>query len=131
MKVRIGNGEKTLLWFDYWHHLGPIMDTLGERVIYDSGLDMMATVASIISDSAWRWPPSRSAALVDLAQSHLPPPFSLREDDLVHVMWIVLGMPCGQGEPYYIGFELFDKKPTWIRNPSNPKQRTEPQEPRI
>ena len=81
--MSIGNGESTLLWFDYWHPVGPIVDSLGERVIYDSGLDRMATVASIISDSSWHWPPSRSAALVDLAQTHLPSPSSLREDVLV------------------------------------------------
>ena len=85
MRFRIGNGENVLLWFDNWHPLGPIVDIMGERVIYDSGLDRMATVATIIEGSSWRWPPARSAALLALAHSMTLDyiPCSTREDELI------------------------------------------------
>ena len=85
MKFQIGDGKRTSLWFDNWHPLGPIVETMGERVIYDSGLDRMAKVATIIDGSSWSWPPAQSAALIQLARS-LPlecVPCSTREDELV------------------------------------------------
>ena len=38
LKHRIGNGERTFLWFDNWHPKGPLLDYFGERIIYDSAL---------------------------------------------------------------------------------------------
>ena len=85
MKFQIGDGKRTSLWFDNWHPLGPIVEIMGERVIYDSGLDRMAKVATIIDGSSWSWPPAQSAALLQLACS-LPldcVPCSTREDEMV------------------------------------------------
>ena len=69
MRFRIGNGETALLWFDNWHPMGPIVDIMGERVIYDSGLERMARVAAIVDGSSWRWPPAQSTDLLQLARS--------------------------------------------------------------
>lgn len=44
IRVDIGNGENCSLWFDSWHHLGPIARRFGNRIIYDSGLGRHARV---------------------------------------------------------------------------------------
>ena len=86
MKFRIGNGERASLWFDNWHPFGPIAEVKGDRIIYDSGLDRMAKVASIIDGSTWRWPFSQSHDLLDII--HAMPsdycPDSSKEDELVY-----------------------------------------------
>jgi hypothetical protein len=56
IKIVIGNGKATSLWFDNWHPLGLLVRKFGPRVIYDSGLTKDATVDAIIRGSNWGLP---------------------------------------------------------------------------
>ncbi|GAV92766.1 LOW QUALITY PROTEIN: zf-RVT domain-containing protein, partial [Cephalotus follicularis] len=50
-----GNGERFSLWFDPWVQGESVHALYGHRVIYDSGLGVMARVKDII-DGEWAWP---------------------------------------------------------------------------
>ena len=65
----VGNGQLTWLWFDFWLPMGPIIPTLGERVIYDSGLQRQTKVTPIIHEGGWRWPLANSSELLTLKEA--------------------------------------------------------------
>ena len=69
IKHRVGNGERTFLWFDNWHPMGPLLDHFGERIIYDSALKRDSKVAVIVKDEEWKWPSARTIQLMELQQS--------------------------------------------------------------
>ena len=87
IKFTIGDGAHTWLWFDNWLPSGPILPSLGERVIYDSALPRDARVAEIIRDGQWLWPVANSNELLTLKeaipQNMVPNP--LRKDN---IRWI-------------------------------------------
>ena len=56
IRHRIGNGQKTFLWYDNWYHLGPLWDRYGDRIMYDSGLNGDSKVSQIIVGGLWKWP---------------------------------------------------------------------------
>ena len=68
----IGDGADTMLWFDIWLPMGPILSNFEERIIYDSGLSRHARVSSIIQNGAWTWPVANSPDLLILKES-IPP----------------------------------------------------------
>lgn len=37
IRVKIGNGEKTLLWKENLHPLSPLIKRYGHHIIYDAG----------------------------------------------------------------------------------------------
>ena len=49
--------------------LGPILPSLGDRVIYDSALPRDARVATIIRDGQWHWPVANSIELLTLKEA--------------------------------------------------------------
>ena len=56
---RIGNGEGTSLWYDYWlPNGGRIYDTQPARALGTTGLAWHATVADIIQNGEWLKPAS-------------------------------------------------------------------------
>ncbi|XP_058222497.1 uncharacterized protein LOC131332341 [Rhododendron vialii] len=68
-KYQIGNGERTFLWWDNWHPLGPLYDRFGARVVHNVGRSLRAKVASIVENGAWRWPRLRNP-LIQTIISH-------------------------------------------------------------
>ncbi|KAI8555076.1 hypothetical protein RHMOL_Rhmol05G0146400 [Rhododendron molle] len=60
IKYQISNGERTFLWWDNWHPLGPLYDRFGDRVVHNVGKSLRAKVASIVENGAWRWPRLRN-----------------------------------------------------------------------
>ena len=93
IKYMIGDGQDTWLWFDNWMPSGPIHPSMGNRVIYDSGLHRTARVASIIREGRWSWPVANSPYLLRLKEAthHLNPPEGSTRDT---IMWI----PSPHGE---------------------------------
>jgi hypothetical protein len=88
IKVVIGNGRSTSLWFDNWHPLGPIAHKFGSRVIYNFGFTKNATVDAIIRGSNWSFPIIRNRDLNEIrdALSSLPKPNQEMED---HHRWVL------------------------------------------
>jgi hypothetical protein len=55
IRVKIGDGMKTFLWFDNWHPDGGLIDKYGTRVIYEAASNKEAKVSSIIHNGEWFW----------------------------------------------------------------------------
>ena len=65
--------------------MGPIHETMGDKVIYDSGLSRTARVAAIINMDVWQWSVANSTELLilkDLTQD-IPPPIHSRKDRVI------------------------------------------------
>lgn len=56
IKVIIGDGQSSSLWFDNWHPLGPLAERFGDRIIYDLGMPKDSKVSTIIRNSNWALP---------------------------------------------------------------------------
>lgn len=55
---KIGNGERTSLWFDYWLPNGErVYDTITASTVASAGLSWNAKVAAIIRNGVWVFPP--------------------------------------------------------------------------
>ena len=82
IKIVIGNGKATSLWFDNWHPLGPLAHKFGPRVIYDLGLTKDATVDAIIRGSNWGLPITQTLEINEIrhAMSSIPKPNKDLED---------------------------------------------------
>ena len=57
-----------------WMPQGPIYTTMGDRVIYDSGLPRTAKVKDIITHDTWHWPIANSPDLLLLKEITLTLP---------------------------------------------------------
>ncbi|GKB57384.1 RNA-directed DNA polymerase, eukaryota, reverse transcriptase zinc-binding domain protein [Tanacetum coccineum] len=53
----IGNGRQTNMWYDNWSTgLGPLMNCITHRSLYNAGIDKTCRVSDMIEDGVWRWP---------------------------------------------------------------------------
>jgi hypothetical protein len=76
LKFEVGSGENIHMWLDSWHPAGILLETYGQRVVYDAHSSMEAKLSSVIVNGDWYWKPARSEALVEI-QARLPK-FKLR-----------------------------------------------------
>ncbi|GAV92910.1 zf-RVT domain-containing protein, partial [Cephalotus follicularis] len=76
-----GNGERFSLWYDPWLHGESVHALYGHRVIYDTGLDKLARVKSMIREGEWCWP-QVSSDLIDIQQRVLNIPISSAPDSI-------------------------------------------------
>ncbi|GJT36586.1 putative RNA-directed DNA polymerase, eukaryota, reverse transcriptase zinc-binding domain protein [Tanacetum coccineum] len=56
IKTKIGDGSKTLVWFDNWCALSPLIRFLAPREITNEGFNMQSKVANLVVNNAWIWP---------------------------------------------------------------------------
>ncbi|XP_022014453.1 uncharacterized protein LOC110913945 [Helianthus annuus] len=67
--VKLGDGSKTLVWFDKWDNVCPLSSFITPRMIRDAGFTRNMTVANMCDQGEWRWPTSwvqRFPALLNL-----------------------------------------------------------------
>jgi hypothetical protein len=84
----IGDGQHSMLWFDYWLPSGPILSTINEQVIDDSRLGRNCLVSLIVDGTRWRWPSTNTIHLMaarDLMPVDLSPDPSRRDT----IQWAV------------------------------------------
>ena len=81
LKHKIVNGNRTFLWFDNWHPLGPLFDKFGARIVYDSAIPLHAKVNVIIDGGEWHWPRTNTLELMEVRSGmhSLPPPSTSRK----------------------------------------------------
>lgn len=53
IKVKIGNGESTSLWFDWWTTSASLCNILGYEIIQQQSIQVNAKVAEIIREGQW------------------------------------------------------------------------------
>lgn len=89
---KIGNGEPTFVWLDYWHPLGLLYMKYGNGVCSDFGSALDAKVSETIPHVSWRWPSTRNRCIPEVCQ-HTPcdfVPYIPKENSMV---WTPSG--CG------------------------------------
>ncbi|GAV92186.1 LOW QUALITY PROTEIN: zf-RVT domain-containing protein, partial [Cephalotus follicularis] len=52
----VGRDSSWSMWFDPWLHNTSLVERLGVRAIYDTGLPREATLSEVIQESRWSWP---------------------------------------------------------------------------
>ena len=70
LKFEVGNGENIHMWLDSWHPSGILLETFGQRVVYDAHSNVKAKLSSVMLNGDWFWSSARSEALVEI-QSRL------------------------------------------------------------
>ncbi|GJS94192.1 RNA-directed DNA polymerase, eukaryota, reverse transcriptase zinc-binding domain protein, partial [Tanacetum coccineum] len=56
VKYKIGDGKQTFMWYDNWSGLGPLINCITHRSLYDAKLGKACIVADICCNSSWSWP---------------------------------------------------------------------------
>nr|XP_043630469.1 transcription factor MYB3R-3-like [Erigeron canadensis] len=54
--VKLGDGQKTSMWFDKWYVDGPLCAFINRRALYDARMEDNITVDKMICNGQWRWP---------------------------------------------------------------------------
>ncbi|GJV43096.1 putative ribonuclease H-like domain-containing protein, partial [Tanacetum coccineum] len=52
---KLGNGEKTLIWFENWCEMGPLFKFILNRSMYSARLSRDLMVADMVSNGKWKW----------------------------------------------------------------------------
>ncbi|GKE10717.1 RNA-directed DNA polymerase, eukaryota, reverse transcriptase zinc-binding domain protein [Tanacetum coccineum] len=56
VKLSIGDGKETSVWYDKWEEHGPISKYISDREIYNARFNKNACIADMIKDGNWIWP---------------------------------------------------------------------------
>ncbi|GKB82780.1 protein LAZ1, partial [Tanacetum coccineum] len=56
LKMQVGNGLRTSLWYDTWCNQSPLSNFISRRDIAREGHHLRMCVADIISNGDWEWP---------------------------------------------------------------------------
>nr|GEX22667.1 uncharacterized mitochondrial protein AtMg00810-like [Tanacetum cinerariifolium] len=51
-----GNGRCTLMWYDNWSGMGPLINYITYRNLYNAGMDRNCSVSDMIDNGSWKWP---------------------------------------------------------------------------
>ncbi|GJZ95734.1 reverse transcriptase zinc-binding domain-containing protein [Tanacetum coccineum] len=50
------NGRCTLMWYDNWSGMGPHINYITYRNLYNAGMDRNYSVSDMIDNGSWKWP---------------------------------------------------------------------------
>ncbi|GKB68976.1 retrovirus-related pol polyprotein from transposon TNT 1-94 [Tanacetum coccineum] len=50
------NGRCTLMWYDNWSGMGPRINYITYRNLYNAGMDRNCSVSDMIDNGSWKWP---------------------------------------------------------------------------
>ncbi|PWA40252.1 hypothetical protein CTI12_AA564300 [Artemisia annua] len=53
---KIGNGKLISLWYDNWSYLGPLINHVTHRKLYEARLKGDMTVSDLVINGKWNWP---------------------------------------------------------------------------
>uniref|UniRef100_A0A251S8W3 Putative reverse transcriptase zinc-binding domain-containing protein n=1 Tax=Helianthus annuus TaxID=4232 RepID=A0A251S8W3_HELAN len=56
--TKIGNGSKTLVWFDRWDDVCPLNSFITPRLVANAGFSPQSSVAQVYGNGEWNWPAS-------------------------------------------------------------------------
>ncbi|GJX01698.1 RNA-directed DNA polymerase, eukaryota, reverse transcriptase zinc-binding domain protein [Tanacetum coccineum] len=56
VNYEIGDGKKTYMWFDNWSGLGPLINYVSNRSLYDERIERTCHVADLVGCNSWNWP---------------------------------------------------------------------------
>ena len=56
IRYDIGNGRDTFMWFDNWSGLGPLINNITFRDLYNARLNKDSSVADMVQEGEWKWP---------------------------------------------------------------------------
>ncbi|GKC18838.1 hypothetical protein Tco_1020988 [Tanacetum coccineum] len=51
---KIGNGKDTFMWYDNWSGMGPLINIITHRDLYNARLNKKNYVADMIVNGAWK-----------------------------------------------------------------------------
>jgi hypothetical protein len=83
MQYNIRDGMTTSLWFDNWHPHSLLVNSYGERFIYDSGMGNNTRVNVLISNSEWRIPTTQSICWHPIIEAIPSNPKMGQKDEIV------------------------------------------------
>ena len=49
--------------------MGPLVQTYGDRLIYDTGVGRAARVSDLVEGQDWVWPPARSPVWIEILRA--------------------------------------------------------------
>ncbi|GJT77535.1 ribonuclease H-like domain-containing protein [Tanacetum coccineum] len=84
MWFKIGNGEATSIWFDYWCDHCPLSRFLSSREISNAGYNTCSKVSDLMVHNAWNWP---SSWLIKAPELGLVPTPSIQMDTSDVLQW--------------------------------------------
>nr|XP_043625437.1 uncharacterized protein LOC122596855 [Erigeron canadensis] len=57
IRHKIGNGNNTSIWYDWWHESGPLCNIISRRKIHEAGFVTTMNVADMVTTNGrWNWP---------------------------------------------------------------------------
>ncbi|GKD63604.1 hypothetical protein Tco_1305712 [Tanacetum coccineum] len=85
IKYDIGDERNTFTWYDNWSGLGPLINNITHRRLYDARVYANGCAADMIEIRVWRWPIEWYDTLPMISNIAVPMLFQNRGDE---VTWV-------------------------------------------
>lgn len=84
LRCDVKDGNTALFWYDYWTHLGPILQVLGPSGPRSLRIPLHATVSQAVDNGHWNLPPARTdnEVVLQIILSTTPVPSPMRGNDV-------------------------------------------------
>ncbi|KAG2290102.1 hypothetical protein Bca52824_049706 [Brassica carinata] len=83
LRCSIGDGRAASFWYDYWTHMGPLIEGFGQRGPQELRITLESVVADATVNGEWQLPPARSNVVetLQIVLSTMTPPAPTRGVD--------------------------------------------------